>query len=172
MTTHMKKIFLTSLLLFVSFLALASRMPQGAKVYITPMQKGFENFITAEVMKQNVPLTVVIDEASADYVLTGSMAEDKDNPWIATAAGAVMGNLGNTPEKNQGALTLINKKEKSLVWAGNAGDGGFGFGPFVKKGQRKLAVRLVRQLNSDVFGNMAPIPVVSDISRGFKKIFE
>ena len=47
------------------------RIERGSRIYIEPMD-GFEAYLTAAILKKNVPLLVTDDEAKADYIVSGT----------------------------------------------------------------------------------------------------
>ena len=48
-----------------------THLAPGSQIFITNMERGLDGFIAAEILKQKLPVVVVTDEASADYVLAG-----------------------------------------------------------------------------------------------------
>ena len=63
----------------------ASAMPHivaGSKIYIEPMD-GFENYLSAAILKKKVPVLVVGSKEAADFVVAGSSHVDKAS-WAKT----------------------------------------------------------------------------------------
>jgi hypothetical protein len=52
-------------------------VPPGSKVYIEPIN-GFETYLTKAILARKVPVTLVLDEAQADYIVNGSW--NKEGP--------------------------------------------------------------------------------------------
>ena len=111
-----------------------SKIQPGAKIFIASMQGGLDGFIAAEILKQKLPVVVVTDEASADYVLAGGSIK-ADDRWYNSVFGG--------KDKNEGSVKLMSVKDKALVWAGEAGDRSLWFGNLKRGGERKVADRIV-----------------------------
>lgn len=117
-------------------------VPEGAKVFIAPMEGGLDGFIAAEIMKKKIPITVVTDEKDAEFVLTGG-AIKADDKWYNTIFGG--------KDKNEGNVKMLSIANKQMVWAGEAGDRSLWWGNLKRGGQRKVADRLVQQMAKDLF---------------------
>jgi hypothetical protein len=102
----------------------------GAKVFIEPMQGDLHPFIAAEIVKKKLPFVIVMERKNADYILAGSFLKGDDN-------------------KNQGNVQLLNVKDKTLVWAGEAGDRSMFLGS--RGGQSKVADRIINKMKNDLF---------------------
>ncbi len=59
--------------------------------------------------------------------------------------------FGTGKDKNEGNVQVLSVKDKTLVWAGEAGDRSLWFGSFKRGGQRKVADRIVSQMKKDLF---------------------
>ena len=116
--------------------------PIGAKFYIAPMPDGFDGFISAEILKRKLPLTVVDDERVADFIITGGTNKGV-HKWYDTVFGS-----GYERDRNQGNIRIIRVKDRTVVWAGEAGDRSLWWGALKKGGQRKVADRIVGKMNS------------------------
>jgi hypothetical protein len=121
----------------------------GAKIFIAPMQGNLRPFIAAEIVKKKLPVVVVTQKKKAEYILAGSFIKG-DDKWYHTAFGVT--------GKNDGGVQLINVKNKTLVWAGEAGDRSLFLGGWNRGGQRKIADRIVNKMKKDLFsqGNTNP----------------
>jgi len=80
--------------------------------------------------------------ARGDFILTGASIK-ADDKWYNVVFGG--------KDKNEGNVQLISVKERTLVWAGEAGDRSLLWGSLKRGGQRKVADRIVRQLKKDLF---------------------
>ena len=118
------------------------KIPSGSKIFIAPMQGDLHPFIAAEIIKQKVPVVVVTEEKDAEYILTGASIKG-DDKWYHTVFGG--------KDKNEGSVQLISVKEKTLVWAGEAGDRSMWWGGLKRGGQRKVADRIVSRMKDDLF---------------------
>jgi hypothetical protein len=114
----------------------------GAKIFIAPMDNGLDGFISAEIIKQHLPLTVVTQEGLGDFVMAGASLQ-ADNHWYNTVFGG--------KDKNEGNVRVMNTRTKQMVWAGEAGDRSMWFGGLKRGGQRKVAERIVSKLKKDMF---------------------
>ena len=138
------------MLVMVFFLAIGtyaknhsnSKVPNGSKLYIAQMDGGLDGFVAAEILKKKLPITVVTDEKDADFVLTGG-SQKADDHWYNT--------VFNGKDKNEGNVKLLNVKDKTLVWAGEAGDRSLWWGSLKRGGERKVADRIVGQMKHDLF---------------------
>lgn len=133
----------------ISFPASAAdkgKVPAGAKIYIAPMltkgEGGLDGFIAPEILKKKIPVTVVTEESAAEYILTGGSLKADDH-WYNT--------VFNGKDKNEGNVRLLSVKDKTLVWAGEAGDRSLLWGNLRRGGQRKVADRIAKQMKSDLF---------------------
>jgi hypothetical protein len=116
----------------------------GAKIFIAPMKGNLHPFIATEIVKKKLPVVVVTDKTKADYILAGSFLKG-DGKWYHTALGVT--------DKNEGSVQLINVKNKTLVWAGGAGDRSMILGGWSRGGQSKVAGRIVNKMKKDLFSH-------------------
>ena len=114
----------------------------GAKIFIEPMPGDLHPFIAAEIVKKKLPVVVVTERKNAEYILAGSFikSDDKRN---RTALGVT--------DKNQGSVQLVNLKDKTLVWAGEADDRSLFLGGWSRGGQSKVADRIINKMKNDLF---------------------
>jgi hypothetical protein len=140
------------LFILLAFLALAvnqvgaqdktNKVPEGAKFFIAPMEGDLHPFIAAEIVKKKLPVVVVTEEKDADFILTGASIKG-DDKWYHTVFGG--------KDKNEGSVQLISVKDKTMVWAGEAGDRSLWWGSLRRGGQRKVADRVVNKMKKDLF---------------------
>jgi hypothetical protein len=104
----------------------------GAKIFIEPMQGDLQPFIAAEIVKKKLPVVIVMERKNADYILAGSFIKGDDN-------------------KNQGSVQLLNVKDKTLVWAGEANDRSMFWGGWSRGAQSKVADRILNKMKNDLF---------------------
>lgn len=122
------------------------KVPIGSKVFVTKMEMNLDTFIIAEIQKQNIPLRVVLNEAEANYIITGVVQKTS-----RSTAGAVFGSVVVGENKFEADAHLISVKSKELIWSGNAGDRSVVFSVLRRGGQRKVAKKIVKQLHKDLF---------------------
>jgi hypothetical protein len=127
----------------VSLLAQSATIPAGSKVYISEMPEGLDGYIRAEIMKKKVPLTVVLTDETADFIMTGS-AQARKGSWHE-------GWLSAEKDKSTGSVVIVKKSNPSeVLWAEEAGDRSLMWGSLARGGPRKVASRLVDRLKKVV----------------------
>lgn len=125
--------------------AQTSNSPQpavaGSRVFIAPMEGNLDGFISAEILKQKLPLVVVTSEAQADLIMTGLNLKQDDH-WYNAAWGG--------KDKNEGSVKLIGVHSRAVIWAGDAGDRSLLFSFYRRGGLSKVAERLVKEMRKDL----------------------
>ncbi len=86
-----------------------ARMPPGSKLYVAPMEGGFDNFIIAGFQKKNVPLIIVADKSKADYELSGIEESEK-------AGWAKMLFMGSQQSREQGSVKIADLKTGAVIF--------------------------------------------------------
>jgi hypothetical protein len=119
------------------------RIPDGSKVYVAPMEGKLDGFISAELVKKKLPITVVIDESAADYIIAGASIKG-DDKWYHSV-------FGTGKDKNEGNIRVISVKDRAVVWAGEAGDRSLFWSDMRRGGQRRIADRLIDKLKAELF---------------------
>jgi hypothetical protein len=118
----------------------------GSKIFIAKMEGNLDGFIPPEIQRQKVPLTVVLDEKDADYILTG-MSQKAGSAWYDVIAGGVIAGK----DKIEANVQLVSVRDRKLVWSGEAGDRSVLFGALRRGGERKVAERIVKDMKAQVF---------------------
>ena len=131
----------------VVYHAADSARPAGRRVYVAPMEEGFDGLITAQLLSKKIPVVVSADEAEADYIITGGTNKGV-HKWYDTVFGG-----GYERDRVQGSIRLIRVSDKRVIWASDAGDRSFWWGPLKKGGRRKVAERLVNKMKDKLFGD-------------------
>ena len=85
-------------------------LPKGARIYVSPIQNGFETYIVAGLEKKKVPVVVVADRSKADYELSGVSDSDK-------AGWAKMLFLGSQQTNESASIKIVNLKTGNVVFA-------------------------------------------------------
>jgi hypothetical protein len=106
------------------------------------MEGKLEGFIAAELVKKKLPISIVIDDTAADYIIAGASIKG-DDKWFHSVFGG--------KDKNEGNIQVINVKDKTVIWAGEAGDRSLWWGDVRRGGQRRVADRLVDKMKKDLF---------------------
>jgi hypothetical protein len=84
-------------------------IPKGAKVYIAPME-GFETYLSAAIMKKEVPVSIVASKDLADFEITGT-SETQKAGWAKTLL------TGNGRADERGSITVTNIKSGMVIYA-------------------------------------------------------
>jgi hypothetical protein len=90
--------------------ALDESIPRGARIFIAPVENGFENYLAAGIEKKKVPVSVVTDRKLADYELS-AVAETEKAGW------AKMLFMGTDASKEQAGIKITNLKTQEVVFA-------------------------------------------------------
>jgi hypothetical protein len=85
-------------------------VPAGSKVFIAPMENGFEEYVKAALQSKKVPVTVVEDKDSADFVISGHAESAK----ASTAKKVIM---WNWQSNEQASIQVVNLKTSEVVFA-------------------------------------------------------
>lgn len=88
----------------------SSKIKSGAKIFVSPMDGGFENFIVAGLQKKHVPLVVVIDRSKADYEISGISDSEK-------AGWAKMFFMGSEQSREEASIKVSDLKTGTVVFA-------------------------------------------------------
>ncbi len=91
-------------------LSLSLPIPAGAKIFIAPLEGGFENYLTAGLVKKKVPLTIVNSREKAEFELTG-VAESEKAGW------AKMLIIGTDQSREQAGIKLTKIDTGEVVFA-------------------------------------------------------
>ena len=122
------------------------RIENNSRLYIAPMTSNLNEFIGAEIIKQHLPLRVVLEEKDADYIMTG-LSQATAVKWYDVVSGSIVGGK----DRLEASAKLVRVRDKTFVWAGESGDRSLIFGAFKRGGERKLAERIVEQMKHDLF---------------------
>jgi hypothetical protein len=85
-------------------------LPAGARIYVAPMNNGFETYVVAGLHKKQVPVVVVTIREKADFELTGVSASDQ-------AGWAKMLFLGQQSTNETASVKIVNLKSGDVVFA-------------------------------------------------------
>jgi hypothetical protein len=86
------------------------KIPSGARVFVAPMQNGFDNYVTAGLQQKKVPVIVVADRNNADFEISGIAETDK-------AGWAKMLFLGSQQTSETASVKMVNLKTGTVVFA-------------------------------------------------------
>ena len=86
-----------------------AKIPSYAKVYVSPMLGGFENYIIAGLRNKKVPLVVVVDRTKAEYEISGVSESDK-------AGWAKMLFIGSQNSNEQASIKIADQKTGAVIF--------------------------------------------------------
>jgi hypothetical protein len=87
----------------------AKGIEKGSRVYVAPMDGGFDTFLVAAIVKKKVPMTVVMDRNKADYEITG-IAESERAGW------AKMLFMGSEQSRELASVKIVEIKSGEVVY--------------------------------------------------------
>jgi len=88
------------------------KVENGSKVYVAPMEGGFDISLVAAIVKKQLPVVVVVDKAKADYEISGISQSDK-------AGWAKMLFLGTDASNEQASIKVVSLKTGEVVFGYN-----------------------------------------------------
>ena len=111
------KSFLLTVLLAVGLATIAfpqevanKVIPEGSKVFISPMDDGFQDYLKAAIQSKKVPVVIVDDKASADFEISGHSETQK----ASTAKKAIMWDWRSS---EQASIQVANLKTSEVAFA-------------------------------------------------------
>src|SRR5260370_11719522 len=87
-----------------------TKITPNSKVYLAPMENGFESYLMAAFRKKKVQLLPVAEKDQADYVITGTSV-DKKAGWAKIVF------MGNVHSDNPASINLADRKTGAIVYA-------------------------------------------------------
>jgi len=90
--------------------ALEKPIPRGARVYIAPVEGGFENYLAAAIQQKKVPVVVVTNRAKAEFEISG-VAETENAGW------AKMLFMKSGASKEQAGIKIVRIESEEVVFA-------------------------------------------------------
>jgi len=82
---------------------------RGSRIYIAPIEGGFDTFLAAAIIKKQVPVVVVTDRAKADYEITGIASTEK-------AGWAKMLFMGTDNSNDLASIKVVELKSSEVVY--------------------------------------------------------
>jgi hypothetical protein len=82
---------------------------RGSRVYISPIEGGFDTFLAAAIIKKQVPVVVVMDRAKADYEISGIANTEK-------AGWAKMLFMGVDNSNDMASIKVVYLKSDEVVY--------------------------------------------------------
>ena len=116
----------------------APGLPQGAKLYVAPMEWDLDRYLTAEIRKQALPVNLVTRPEVADFVMTS----------LYQGMGSHMMTAGHYIQVKIAAVDTGDP-----VWGADANDYALLFGRLRSHGPGRVAVTIVKKLRIRMSGN-------------------
>jgi hypothetical protein len=88
------------------------RIPSGSRLYIAPIEGGYDTYLAAAMHNKQVPLVLVTDKSKADFELSG-VTESEKAGWAKIAF------MGSTNTNEQASIKVINLKTGTIVFGYN-----------------------------------------------------
>ena len=88
----------------------SQKIPKGAKVFVAPIEGGYDTYLKDAIAKKKVPVEIVANRDQADFEITGTSESQK-----ASTAKKVI--LGNWHSREEASITVSNVKSSEVVWA-------------------------------------------------------
>src|SRR5713226_6460353 len=82
---------------------------RNSRIYIAPIEGGFDTYLAAAIVKKQVPVLVVTDRAKADYEITGIAASEK-------AGWAKMLFMGTDQSNDMASVKVVRIKSDEVVY--------------------------------------------------------
>jgi hypothetical protein len=89
-----------------------SHLFRGARIYIAPIDGGYDIYLTAALQKKQVPVVVVIDRSKADFEIAGATDTEK-------AGWAKMFFIGTDHSNEQASIKIADVKTGEIVYGYN-----------------------------------------------------
>jgi hypothetical protein len=114
--------------------------PDLPRIFISPMAGELDGFIAAEIIRQRLPVQVVVEEKDAQLVLAGMS--------LRKVAGKSLLSVKETGQ-DIGNVRLMDVRTGTMIWAGEAGD--WAFSVTRSNGLRKVAGDIVTRMKKESF---------------------
>lgn len=82
---------------------------RSSRIYIAPIEGGFDTFLAAAIIKKQVPVTVVTDRTKADYEITGIASTER-------AGWAKMLFMGVDNSNDLASIKVVEIKSSEVVY--------------------------------------------------------
>lgn len=94
----------------------SATIPRGARVFIGPVEGGYDIYLAAAMHKKEVPIVIVTDRAKADFELS-SVSQSEKAGWAKIVF------WGDTSSREEASVKLVNLKTSTVVWGYNVSKG-------------------------------------------------
>ncbi len=87
-------------------------IPRGARLFISPVEGGYDIYLAAAIINKKVPVVLVTDKSKADFELS-SVTETERAGW------AKMFFMGSNASAEQASIKIVNLKTDTIVYGYN-----------------------------------------------------
>jgi hypothetical protein len=87
-------------------------IPKGARIYVAPIEGGYDIYLTAAIQKKQVPVIVVTDRSKADFEIAGVTESEK-------AGWAKMFFMSSTASAEEASIKVANVRTGEIVYGYN-----------------------------------------------------
>jgi hypothetical protein len=94
----------------------SSKVPRGAKVFIAPIEGGYDIYLSAAMVKKQVPIVLVTDRDKAEFEISGVSETDKAG-WAKVVF------WGNSSSAEQASIKVVNLRTGTVVFGYNVNKG-------------------------------------------------
>jgi hypothetical protein len=130
-------------LLVVSLPGVALAQSAMPKLYITPTQDTFEAYLSAAMVKKNVPVTVTTNAESADLVLKASAVAIQQQSTGSKVTRCLFAYCAGIEDSGFTSVQLLRGETVAWSYSVNKGRG--------QKNRQALAEAIAKHLKSDYF---------------------
>lgn len=123
--------------------AIASAQSTHPTVFIAA-ESGFQNALTAAMLKKHVPITVTTDEDKADYVLQAAPVDSKEESGAGKVARCLFMDCIGINGFSEVSVKLLKKQDSAVVWAYQVRKGNSG-----PLGVQSLSEAIAKHLKND-----------------------
>lgn len=132
-----KTLFLVAFALLSSMVSAQER----PRLFITPSDDSFETYLSAAMVKKKVPVTVVINQDSADYVLKTQGVEIQKQSTGSKVARCLFASCSGMEDRGVTSVQLLQGDVVAWSYSVNKGRG--------QKNRQSLAEAIAKHLNDD-----------------------
>ena len=106
--------------LFAALILMCCSVAQGQQpkptIYIQA-DPGFQDSLTAAMIKKQVPATITTDKQNAEYILEAASVDSKDESGAGKVARCLFLDCIGINGSSEVSIRLLKRKDSSVVWA-------------------------------------------------------
>jgi hypothetical protein len=141
MTTTKKTVLGAVAFVLMASVAFAEGQPT---LFIEPGTEGFENYVSAAIIKKEVPVTMVTNADNADYVLKAAPVAIEKQSTGSKFARCLFAYCAGIEDRGMASVQL--HKGDTIVWSYSVNKGRG------QKNRQSLAEAIAKHLKDEVFG--------------------